>query len=175
MFRSIWQDWRSKSRLEKIFINFQVSSQNKIFSTNILIKNFSPCTSLRHSSIYFLCLHPSQQSGQRLPPCADSLWYVSVFVWTTTTTTVIAILVKKKNSQSVSFIRTCKLPQSDRSPLPKIIGGEDVDPDRYPYFALMNGRGGLCGGVLISKRFVLTAARECSIKWHKNPNASIWS
>ena len=41
---------------------------------------------------------------------------------------------------------------------PKIIGGADVDPDRYPYFALMNGKGGLCGGVLISKRFVLTAA-----------------
>ena len=31
------------------------------------------------------------------------------------------------------------------------------DPNRYPYFALMNGDG-LCGAVLISKRFVLTAA-----------------
>jgi len=41
---------------------------------------------------------------------------------------------------------------------PKIIGGEPtVDPDRYPYFALMDGMA-LCGAVLISKRFVLTAA-----------------
>eukprot|EP00534_Pseudo-nitzschia_fraudulenta_P003259 CAMPEP_0201117076 /NCGR_PEP_ID=MMETSP0850-20130426/1159_1 /ASSEMBLY_ACC=CAM_ASM_000622 /TAXON_ID=183588 /ORGANISM="Pseudo-nitzschia fraudulenta, Strain WWA7" /LENGTH=409 /DNA_ID=CAMNT_0047381315 /DNA_START=293 /DNA_END=1522 /DNA_ORIENTATION=+ len=41
---------------------------------------------------------------------------------------------------------------------PRIIGGNDViDPERYPYFALMNGKS-LCGAVLISKRFVLTAA-----------------
>lgn len=41
---------------------------------------------------------------------------------------------------------------------PKIIGGNNVrDPDRYPYFALLNGSS-LCGAVLISKRFVLTAA-----------------
>jgi trypsin len=32
-----------------------------------------------------------------------------------------------------------------------------IDPDRYPYFALMNGQN-LCGAVLIAKRFVLTAA-----------------
>jgi len=42
---------------------------------------------------------------------------------------------------------------------PRIINGSQVrDPSRYPYFALMNGNGGLCGAVLISKRFVLTAA-----------------
>jgi len=49
-------------------------------------------------------------------------------------------------------------PRRDRRP--KIIGGEptvDVDPDRYPYFALMDGSA-LCGAVLISRRFVLTAA-----------------
>jgi len=40
----------------------------------------------------------------------------------------------------------------------KIIGGSDVrDPNRFPYFALMNGNG-LCGAVLISPRFVLSAA-----------------
>ena len=39
-----------------------------------------------------------------------------------------------------------------------IIGGTSVGgTDRYPYFALMNGVG-LCGAVLISERFVLTAA-----------------
>lgn len=41
---------------------------------------------------------------------------------------------------------------------PRIVGGSNVpDPDRYPYFSLMSGSG-LCGAVLISKRFVLTAA-----------------
>jgi len=41
---------------------------------------------------------------------------------------------------------------------PKIIGGNQVrDPNRFPYFALMDGNG-LCGAVLISSRFVLTAA-----------------
>lgn len=45
-----------------------------------------------------------------------------------------------------------------RNQIPKIIGGQTVnDADRYPYFALMNGSG-QCGAVLISKRFVLTAA-----------------
>lgn len=39
-----------------------------------------------------------------------------------------------------------------------VINGNDVDsPDRHPYFALMN-QDGLCGAVLISNRFVLTAA-----------------
>lgn len=41
---------------------------------------------------------------------------------------------------------------------PRIIDGNRVtDPSRYPYFALMDGQG-LCGAVLISSRFVLTAA-----------------
>lgn len=41
---------------------------------------------------------------------------------------------------------------------PRIIDGNRVtDPDRYPYFALMDGDS-LCGAVLISSRFVLTAA-----------------
>jgi trypsin len=53
--------------------------------------------------------------------------------------------------------RQNKTSQSDGRK-PKIIGGNNVeDPNRYPYFALMNGSG-LCGAVLISKRFVLTAA-----------------
>jgi len=45
---------------------------------------------------------------------------------------------------------------------PRIIGGSVVnDPtDRYPYFALMNGEA-LCGAVLVSSRFVITAA-HCS-------------
>lgn len=39
-----------------------------------------------------------------------------------------------------------------------VINGNDVDsPNRHPYFALMNEMG-LCGAVLISNRFVLTAA-----------------
>ena len=41
---------------------------------------------------------------------------------------------------------------------PKIIGGDPIgDPNRYPYFALMDGNN-FCGAVLVSKRFVLTAA-----------------
>jgi len=45
-----------------------------------------------------------------------------------------------------------------RKPTPRIIGGQTLnDPDRFPYFALMNGSG-QCGAALISKRFVLTAA-----------------
>jgi V8-like Glu-specific endopeptidase len=41
---------------------------------------------------------------------------------------------------------------------PRIIGGSVVnDSARYPYFALMAGQE-LCGAVLISPRFVLTAA-----------------
>lgn len=41
---------------------------------------------------------------------------------------------------------------------PRIIGGDPiVDPDRYPYFALMDGSS-FCGAVLVSPRFVLTAA-----------------
>ncbi len=40
---------------------------------------------------------------------------------------------------------------------PTIIGGPNMQFNRHPYFALMNGLG-LCGAVLISKRFVLTAA-----------------
>mmetsp|Transcript_106325 Transcript_106325/g.216834 ORF Transcript_106325/g.216834 Transcript_106325/m.216834 type:complete len:349 (-) Transcript_106325:87-1133(-) len=40
----------------------------------------------------------------------------------------------------------------------RIIGGSIVtDSDRYPYMSLMNGDG-FCGAVLISKRFLLTAA-----------------
>lgn len=65
----------------------------------------------------------------------------------------------------LTYICTYESSQPDRlSKQPKIIGGDDVDPYRYPYFALMNGKGGLCGGVLISKRFVLTAAREYGAK-----------
>jgi len=42
---------------------------------------------------------------------------------------------------------------------PRIINGSRVrDASRYPYFALMDGNRGSCGAVLISKRFVLTAA-----------------
>ena len=40
---------------------------------------------------------------------------------------------------------------------PRIINGQDVVSFRYPYFSLMYGRG-LCGGVLISPRLVLSAA-----------------
>ena len=40
---------------------------------------------------------------------------------------------------------------------PRIIGGEEAAPGRFPYYALMNGSN-LCGAVLISPRFVLTAA-----------------
>lgn len=40
---------------------------------------------------------------------------------------------------------------------PRIIGGQASVPGRFPYYALMNGSN-LCGAVLISPRFVLTAA-----------------
>jgi hypothetical protein len=40
---------------------------------------------------------------------------------------------------------------------PRIIGGVKSDEGRFPYYAVMNGRS-LCGAVLISPRFVLTAA-----------------
>lgn len=45
------------------------------------------------------------------------------------------------------------------TPTPRIIGGSVVtDPtERYPYFALMNGEA-LCGAVLVSSRFIITAA-----------------
>mmetsp|Transcript_15036 Transcript_15036/g.34861 ORF Transcript_15036/g.34861 Transcript_15036/m.34861 type:complete len:394 (+) Transcript_15036:3-1184(+) len=40
---------------------------------------------------------------------------------------------------------------------PKAIESADENPNRYPYFALLHGIG-TCGGVLISKRFVLMSA-----------------
>jgi len=40
---------------------------------------------------------------------------------------------------------------------PRIINGEDVLEYRYPYYSLMLGEG-LCGGVLIAPRLVLSAA-----------------
>lgn len=43
------------------------------------------------------------------------------------------------------------------SPKPRIINGNTVDSDRYPYFALQN-QNAMCGAVLIGSRFVLTAA-----------------
>jgi hypothetical protein len=42
-------------------------------------------------------------------------------------------------------------------PQPRIIGGEDVDEPRYPYFAMMWGRS-LCGGALIAPDLVVSAA-----------------
>lgn len=48
---------------------------------------------------------------------------------------------------------------NDDSPSTRIIGGLDVqDPHRYPYFAMVSGFGGLCGGALIAPDIVLSAA-----------------
>lgn len=40
---------------------------------------------------------------------------------------------------------------------PRIIGGDDADESRYPYFVFLK-RGNLCGGILIGPNLVLTAA-----------------
>lgn len=47
--------------------------------------------------------------------------------------------------------------RSSRQKRGLVIGGNDADNDRYPYFTLMN-RNALCGAVLISPNFILTAA-----------------
>lgn len=47
----------------------------------------------------------------------------------------------------------------------RIVNGQDVaDPNRYPYFTMISGRKGLCGGALIAPDIVITAAhcRETS-------------
>mmetsp|Transcript_11081 Transcript_11081/g.19912 ORF Transcript_11081/g.19912 Transcript_11081/m.19912 type:complete len:410 (-) Transcript_11081:258-1487(-) len=45
----------------------------------------------------------------------------------------------------------------DEGPSSRIINGQMVTQDRYPYFALQNGKA-MCGAVLIGPRFVLSAA-----------------
>ena len=55
---------------------------------------------------------------------------------------------------------TLEILQSQKAGLqkkPRIIGGVNTEAGRHPYFALSNEKY-LCGAVLISKRFVLTAA-----------------
>uniref|UniRef100_A0A061R1K6 Serine protease like protein n=1 Tax=Tetraselmis sp. GSL018 TaxID=582737 RepID=A0A061R1K6_9CHLO len=40
---------------------------------------------------------------------------------------------------------------------PRIVGGWEAEPERYPYMVYLFGNGFLCGGTLISERAVLTA------------------
>jgi hypothetical protein len=49
-------------------------------------------------------------------------------------------------------------------PQTRIIGGEDVDEARYPYFAMMWG-GSVCGGVLIAPDLVVSAAHVRFRQW----------
>ncbi len=50
-----------------------------------------------------------------------------------------------------------KSQKSELKKKPRIIGGVNAASGRHPYYALLNEKS-LCGAVLISKRFVLTAA-----------------
>ncbi|KAF2895319.1 hypothetical protein ILUMI_10857 [Ignelater luminosus] len=62
------------------------------------------------------------------------------------------------HSNLLPSLNECGTLSSDR-----IVGGKEADLDEFPWMALVeyqktNGRGFYCGGVLISKRYVLTAA-----------------
>ncbi|XP_017777054.1 PREDICTED: serine protease easter-like isoform X2 [Nicrophorus vespilloides] len=70
------------------------------------------------------------------------------------------------NSGSAGGLSSNLLPtfkQCGQSAQDRIVGGETTDLDEFPWMALIeyekpNGRGFYCGGVLINKRYVLTAA-----------------
>ena len=47
---------------------------------------------------------------------------------------------------------------NDAPPESKIVGGEDVPIDLYPWFAKADWNGISCGGMLVTQEFILTAA-----------------
>eukprot|EP00531_Pseudo-nitzschia_arenysensis_P015398 CAMPEP_0116146244 /NCGR_PEP_ID=MMETSP0329-20121206/17059_1 /TAXON_ID=697910 /ORGANISM="Pseudo-nitzschia arenysensis, Strain B593" /LENGTH=367 /DNA_ID=CAMNT_0003641975 /DNA_START=165 /DNA_END=1267 /DNA_ORIENTATION=- len=59
----------------------------------------------------------------------------------------------EKASTNLRGLQSDALPEKST----RIIGGFASEPDRFPYYAVMSGRS-LCGAVLISPRFAITAA-----------------
>lgn len=59
----------------------------------------------------------------------------------------------RASKSSLRGLQTNSFPQKTT----RIIGGQTAEDERFPYYALMDGNS-LCGAVLISPRFVLTAA-----------------
>mmetsp|Transcript_11202 Transcript_11202/g.26933 ORF Transcript_11202/g.26933 Transcript_11202/m.26933 type:complete len:430 (-) Transcript_11202:269-1558(-) len=74
--------------------------------------------------------------------------------------------VRSENTISLRGLQEDSIPEKR----PRIIGGEQANPGRYPYYSLLSGTS-LCGAALISPRFVLTAAhcQDADIKFSIGP------
>lgn len=60
---------------------------------------------------------------------------------------------------AISFVHSALIPESSHSSPKKIVGGDLVDIEEVPYqVALFLRNGFKCGGVIIDKHFVITAA-----------------
>jgi secreted trypsin-like serine protease len=59
---------------------------------------------------------------------------------------------------NVSPCTSTETDQEEQPPVGRIVGGQAAPKDLYPWFARSTKRGSVCGGVLISPEYVLTAA-----------------
>ncbi|WP_169720160.1 serine protease [Aliagarivorans taiwanensis] len=57
----------------------------------------------------------------------------------------------------VAVGQAAEKPSESTQVSPRIVGGEDANPDDYPFFAKVFADGSSCGGVLISDEWLLTA------------------